>query len=116
MVRLLIGSAVALFSVSPVIAGPCTQKIADLEKSISAKQEGAGPALAAPATTSSTTSGSSSTQKVEQPSGTGTVQTQGLSEAMNMLKQAKEFDQQGKEAECMQITTRVSSMAPPATK
>lgn len=116
MVRLLTGSAVALCLVSPVMAGPCTQKIADLEKSISAKQEGAGPTLTAPATTSSTTSGSSSTQKVEQPSGTGTVQTQGSSEAMNMLKQAKEFDQQGKEAECMQITARVSSMAPPATK
>ena len=116
MARLLVGSAVALLLVSPAIAGSCTQTIADLEKSISAKQEGAGPALAAPATTSSTTSGSSSTQKVEQPSGTGTVQTEGLSEAMNMLKQAKEFDQQGKEAECMQITTWVSSMAPPATK
>ena len=109
------GTAFALLLITPVLAGPCTQRIAELEKTISAKQEGAGPALSVPTTTSSTTATSSS-QKVEQPSGTGAVQTQSLSDAMNMLQQAKQLDQEGKEAECMQTATRVGTMAPPATK
>jgi hypothetical protein len=35
---------------------------------------------------------------------------------MQMLQQAKQLDQQGKEAECMQVTTQVSSMVPQHAK
>jgi len=35
---------------------------------------------------------------------------------MQMLQQAKQLDQQGKEAECMQMATQVSSMVPQHTK
>jgi hypothetical protein len=35
---------------------------------------------------------------------------------MQMLQQAKQLDQQGKEAECMQVVTQVSSMVPQRVK
>jgi hypothetical protein len=88
------------------LAGPCTQRLADLEKSITAKQEGGGPALNTPATTGSTAQGASSAQ------GQGanvTAESQGPNQAMQMI-------QQGKEAECMDMATKISSMAPPAIK
>src|SRR5688572_17064 len=50
--RLVLGATLML-AATPGLAGPCTQRIAELEKSIVAKHEGAGPALAAPSTTGS---------------------------------------------------------------
>lgn len=108
MVRpILLGSTLGLALTAPVFAGPCTQRIAELEKSVTAKQEGAGPALSnAPHITGST----------GQPSGGSvTAQTARENEAMGLLHQAKELDQQGKE-ECMQIVKRVEGMASPGTK
>jgi hypothetical protein len=35
---------------------------------------------------------------------------------MQMLQQAKQLDQQGKETECMDLTNRVGAMDPPTTK
>jgi hypothetical protein len=96
------------------LAGECTQRITELEKAISAKQEGAGPALAAPTTTGSTAG--TSKPGSDPQSAVGTVPPQGLNEAMNLLHQAKQLDQQGREAECLQMTTRVGALAPPATR
>jgi hypothetical protein len=109
--RITLGTILALASVSPGLAGPCTQRLADLEKSISARQEGAGPALDASATTGSAAQSSSSGQGANV-----TAQSQGHNQAMQMIQQAKQLDQQGKEAECMDMARKVQAMAPPATK
>ena len=106
--RIILSATLALVYVSPGLAGPCTQRLADLEKSISARQEGAGPALDAPATTGSAAQGSSSA------SGQGvnvTAQSQGHSQAMQMIQQAKQLDQQGKEAECMTAVGEAKQLA-----
>jgi hypothetical protein len=111
--RIILGTTLALVFVGPGFAGPCTQRIADLEKSISARQEGAGPALDAPATTGSAVQGS----PVAPAQGANvTAQSQGHNQAMQMIQQAKQLDQQGKEAECMDMTARIGAMTPPATK
>ncbi|WP_262029339.1 hypothetical protein [Microvirga sp. Mcv34] len=108
--RIILGTILAFLFASPGIAGPCTQRIADLEKSVSARQEGAGPTLDTPATTGSAVQGSP-------PSGQATtVQNQSNNQTMQMIQQAKQLDQQGKEAECMDMATRIGAMAPPATK
>jgi hypothetical protein len=108
--RIILGTTLAFIFAGPGFAGPCTQRIADLEKSISARQEGAGPTLDAPATTGSAVQGSS-------PSGQATTaQSQGYNQTMQMIQQAKQLDQQGKESECMDMATRIGAMAPPATK
>ena len=70
-----------------------------------AKHEGAGPALAPPATTGST----------QQPP-MASAQSQPDNEAVQLLQQAKQLDQQGKESECMAMATRISAMAPAPTK
>ena len=111
--RIILSATLAFVYISPGLAGPCTQRLTDLEKSISVQQEGAGPALDAPATTGSAAQGSSST------SGQGvnvTAQSQGHNQAMQMIQQAKQLDQQGKEAECMDMASKAQAMAPPATK
>jgi hypothetical protein len=115
LTRTVLGTTFALVLTTSGIAGPCTQRLADLEKSITAKQEGAGPALANPTTTGTTAPTSSSSEG--QPSGTNvTAQSQSANQAMQMIQQAKQLDQQGKEAECMDMVTKISLMAPPATK
>ncbi|MGO4524431.1 hypothetical protein AB4097_06150 [Microvirga sp. 2MCAF35] len=108
--RIILGTTLAFISAGSGFAGPCTQRLADLEKSISARQEGAGPTLDAPATTGSAVQGPS-------PSGQAmTAQSQGHNQAMQMIQQAKQLDLQGKEAECMDMATRIGAMAPPASK
>jgi hypothetical protein len=110
--RIVLGTAFALVLVSPGFAGPCTQRLADLEKSVTAKQEGGGPALSAPSTTGSTVQTPSSAQ------GQGvdiTAQSRDSNQAMQMIQQAKQLDQQGKEAECMDMVGKINSMTP-ATK
>jgi len=109
MFRPLVFGSLLAFLVSPAVAGPCTQRIADLEKSVTATQEGSGPALTTPSTTGSTSQPATPAQN--NPS-TSPTQTSGANQAMQMLQQAKQLDQQGKEAECMQMTTQVSSMVP----
>ncbi|PVE24460.1 hypothetical protein DC522_10230 [Microvirga sp. KLBC 81] len=111
--KFILGTAFAFVLAGPGIAGPCTQRLADLEKSISARQEGAGPALDAPATTGSTGSEASPSP------GQGvnvTARSQSRNEAMQMIQRAKQLDQQGKEAECMDMATKIGAMAPPDTK
>jgi hypothetical protein len=113
MFRPIIFGLVLAFLVSPAVAGPCSQRIADLEKSVTATQEGSGPALTTPSTTGSTSQPATSAQN--NPA-TSPSQTSGANQAMQMLQQAKQLDQQGKEAECMQVTTQVSSMVPQHAK
>ena len=108
--RIVLGTALALVFASPGFAGPCTQRLADLEKSITAKQEGSGPALAAPSTTGSTTTSSAA----EGQGADVTAQSRGANQAMQMIQQAKQLDQQGKEAECMDMVGKINSMAPAA--
>lgn len=105
--KILLGTVFALALSSPVIAGPCTERLAALEKSYLAKQEGAGPTVDAPSATGSTSPG----QGVNV-----TARSQGDNQALQMIQQAKQLDQQGKEAECMDMATRIGAMAPPATK
>jgi hypothetical protein len=97
-------SAALAFAVTPVFAGPCTERIAQLEKSVVAKHEGAGPALAAPGTTGSTLQSSAP------------AEGKGDNDTMQLLQQAKQLDQQGKESECMATVTRIGAMAPAQTK
>ena len=105
LARVIFGSTVALLLTSPTLAGPCTQRIADLGKAITAKHEGAGPTLSNNATTTGST-------------GQTAVKAEATSDnqAMQLLQQAKELDQQRKEDECMQIVKRVEGMAPSGTK
>jgi hypothetical protein len=85
-----------------VSAGPCTDKIAEVEKSITAKHEGAGPTLSGPTTTGS--------------GGPVPATDHGATQAMQMLQQAKEMDRQGKEQDCMQIVTSITATVPTGTK
>ncbi len=109
---IILGSTVALLA-TPALAGPCTQRIADLEKAVTAKQEGAGPALSTPTTTGSTAQPSASAQN--QPA-TSASQTQEANRLMQMLQEAKQLDQSGREADCMAAATRISSMVPEQPK
>ncbi len=104
---LLIGSAVA-FLVTPALAGPCTQRIVELEQAITATQEGAGPALASPSATGSTAQPSPSPVQ-NQPATSGT-QMAGANQMMNVLQEAKQLDQQGRQAECMTVANRLSAL------
>ena len=104
MLRPIIFGSICALLISPAVAGPCTQRIADLEKSVTATQEGSGPALTTPSTTGSTSA--------QNNPATSPTQTSSANQAMQMLQQAKQLDQQGKESECMQVTTQVSSMIP----
>jgi hypothetical protein len=100
--RLVLGATLML-AATPGLAGPCTQRIAELEKSIVAKHEGAGPALAAPSTTGSTQTTVPATSKSD-------------NEAMQLIQQAKQLDQEGKESECMAMLTRIGTIAPAQMK
>ena len=109
MVRtgLLAATVVALMGGS-ALAGPCTDRVAELGKSVTASYEGAGPALTADATTTGSTGQSAAPPTKAVP--------ERENEAMRLLQQAKELDQQGKEDECMQVVKRVEPMAPAGTK
>jgi hypothetical protein len=100
--RLVLGVTLVL-AATPVFAGPCTERLAELEKAITAKHEGAGPALGAPATAGSTQQTAPATSKPD-------------NDAMQMIAQAKQLDQQGKESECMSMATKIGTTAPMQTK
>lgn len=105
--KILLGTAFALILSGPGFAGPCTDRLAAMEKSVLAKQEGGGPPVDTPATTGATTQG----QGVNV-----TARSQRENQAMQMIQQAKQLDQQGKEAECMDMAAKIGAMAAPATK
>jgi hypothetical protein len=108
--KILLGTSLAFVLATSGIAGPCTQRLADLEKSVTARQEGAGPALENPVTTGSISN------PVAGQGANVTAQSQSQTRAVEMIQQAKRLDQQGKEAECMNMVNQISAMAPPATK
>ena len=107
--RIISDSLFALVLATPVFAGPCTERIAELEKSLTAKHEGAGPALSAPATTGSTQQQSGSPGATSSASA---AVSQGDNQAMQMLQQAKQLDQQSNERGCMEMVTRIGPMVP----
>jgi hypothetical protein len=95
--RVTLGSMLLFFLTSPGLAGPCAQRIADLERTFGvAMQEGAP----APGTDASTPAKGA---------------TQDANEGMALLKQAKELDSQGKEQECMAVVAKVSTTKAPLT-
>ncbi|HEY0439164.1 MAG TPA: hypothetical protein VGD36_03750 [Xanthobacteraceae bacterium] len=100
--RIVVCSTLVLAWATPALAGPCTQRVLELEKSVTAKLEGAGPALS-PAVGSSETTGRAPSVKREADE---------THQIMQMLQQAKALDQQGKEAECMQVVGQVDAKAP----
>ena len=99
----------AFLMATSALAGPCAGPIAELEKSVISAQEGAGAALAPPASsgTSSPSSPAAGTQGVP----AATPDTVRANAVLQMLSQAKQLDQQGKDAECMQIVTQAAAMA-----
>ena len=101
--RLLLISTPVLILGTPVSAGPCMDRIAEIERSITAKHEGTGPALSGPTTTGAAVPSSSAVD-------------QGSTQAMQMLQQAKELDRQGKEQDCMQIVTSITATVPSGPK
>jgi hypothetical protein len=112
--RLAISSAFILALATPAFAGPCTQRLAELEKSLTAHQEGAGPALSQPSATGSVGEASPGQGPT---SGTNvTAQSQQPNQALRMVQEAKQLDQQGKEADCMAMVPRIESMVPAHTK
>ncbi len=104
---IVLGSLLACTLFGGALAGPCTQRIAELEKAVTAQHEGAGPALSPSASGSTPQSSSGQTAGVNV-----TADSQRANQAMQMLQQAKQLDQQGKEDECMRLTAQVSTKAP----
>jgi hypothetical protein len=100
--RIALGTILAV-AVTPGWAGPCTDRIAVIEKSVIAKHEGAGPTLSPPSTTGSTQQ-------------TAPAMSNPDNETMQLLQQAKQLDQQGKESECMAMATKIEALAPAQTK
>ena len=99
--RSILGIVLALFLASPALAGPCSERIADLERTISVKAgEGAQTSTAPDA--------------AKTPANV-TSQNKGGTEGMEMLKQARELDKQGKESECMDIVAKVATTKAPLT-
>jgi hypothetical protein len=102
--------AAALSLPTAALAGPCTARIAELEKSMTAKQEGAGPSLAPSASTTGSTNTASGSSGP--PSANVTAESRSANATMETLQQAKRLDQEGKEAECMQLLTQAGATAP----
>lgn len=100
--RTLLGATLALVFITPAIAGPCTQRIADLERSMEVST-GEGTPKTATADSASAATKSAAT----------TAQAKDTSEGMDMLKEAKELDGQGKEKECMDVVGNVAPTKAP---
>ena len=106
--------AAALSVPTAAFAGLCTARIAELEKSITAKQEGSGPSLAPSASTTGSTATASGSSGA--PAANVTAESRSANAAMANLQQAKRLDQEGKEAECMQLLTQAGTAAPEQPK
>jgi hypothetical protein len=98
--RIALSALFALGFIGPALAGPCSERIADVERSIGA----------------ATTEGSPKPAVTDSSSGTPvnvTAESKNMSEGMNMLNQAKDLDKQGKEKECMDIVAKVATTKAP---
>ena len=123
---IILAAACTLAAAAPVLAGPCTDQIAELEKAITTRYEGAGPAATGSAQGSPAVSTGEGVRAPSQPA--GAQQGQGGSEqakmnpaqrgpatqAMEALNRAKELDRQGNEAECLRVLSEVKGQ--PAAK
>jgi hypothetical protein len=99
--RITVSLALTLACTGTAFAGPCTVRIADLERTIEASTaEGVAKPPAAQSGTAQAPADVTSQYKPE-------------SQGINMLQQAKELDKQGKEAECMDIVGKVATTKAP---
>jgi hypothetical protein len=138
---ILASTAMLALSVGSVMAGPCTVEIDSVTKTLAAKDAGAGPTPGASGGTQSAanpsgqhpptaimgqeTQGRAASpedvrrQTAGQPPAaqqgtTGTAAGSGdMSEASSALDRARALDQQGKEAECMDVVREAKRLAGP---
>ncbi len=115
-----------LVAVGPAVAGACTDRIAELEKTITTKYEGTEPVRtgsaqgqispAAPTGEGGRMPSQSagSQQNGSQQAKLDPAQRQPATQAMEALNRAKELDRQGHEAECMKVLSEVKGQ--PAAK
>jgi hypothetical protein len=126
------GTALFVVGIGPSMAGPCTAEIDTLAKTIAAKDAGSGPTSGASAAAQPPVSGAKQPQHPagavmsqeaqgkatspedvrRQTAGQPTATQEGTTgahagprlgmEASSALDRAREFDRQGKEAECME--------------
>jgi hypothetical protein len=112
MSKLVITASLLALSCGPAMAGPCGQQIAELEKALLAKHEGAGTALSeAPRTESGAaiatpTAGSAGTSSSALGTQSGTD-----NQDLKQLQTAKELDAKGQEAEFMKAVGSVENTA-----
>ena len=125
---IILAAASMLVGIAPALAGACTDQIAELEKTITAKYEGADPATTGSAqdrTSSAVPTGegvrmpspSASSQQAQngsQQAKLDPAQRGSATQAMEALNRAKELDRQGNEAECMKVLSEVKGQ--PAAK
>ena len=114
--RFLFALAAGCLVAGPTLAGPCTDRIAQVEKAVTARFEGSGPALTGSVQSSMTspgtqptTTGSAGAPSSGAPDGSTarSLQSQDESQAVNRLHQAKLLDKAGQESECMQVVSDV---------
>ena len=118
---IILAAACTLATAAPVLAGPCTDQIAELEKAITTQYEGAGPAATGSAQGSPAVSTGEGVRAPSRPAGaqqgqSGSEQAKmnpaqrgPATQAMEALNRAKELDRQGNEAECMRVLSEVKS-------
>ncbi|KAA2237730.1 hypothetical protein [Salinarimonas soli] len=106
--RALLALTGAVLMSGQALAGPCTQKITELGQAVTARHEGAGPAIADNPTTGSTNQAAPATPK--------RADAPRENEAMAMLQRARDLDARGQEDECMSVVRRVEAMAPATAK
>ena len=122
----ILAAASTLVVIAPAYAGPCTDQIAELEKTITSKYEGAEPVRtgSAQGQISPAAPTGEGRRMPSQPAGSqqnGSQQAkldpaerQPATQAMEALNRAKELDRQGNEAECMKVLSEVKGQ--PAAK
>jgi hypothetical protein len=117
MSKLVITASLLALSCGPALAGPCGQQIAEFEKALLAKHEGAGTILAeAPRSESGAASPTQAANaRGGNPAGTGN-EAGSDNQALNQLQAAKELDAKGQEAECMKAVGSVENMATGSAK
>jgi hypothetical protein len=135
------GIALVGSGLSPAISGPCTMEIDGLTKTLAAKDAGSGPTVGATGQANAPTGSSAQhpptavmgretqgkatspedvrrqTQGEPPAAQQGMTGTAGKSDRMDQadkaLEQARAFDRQGKEAECMDTVRRAKELAGP---
>ena len=125
---IILATASMLVTAAPALAGVCTDQIAELEKTITAKYEGADPATTgsaqgrtSPAVPTgegvrmpSQSAGSQQAQSGSPQAKLDPAQRGPATQAMEALNRAKELDRQGHEAECKKVLSEVKGQ--PAAK